>query len=309
MDNHYTLGFQSECKDLASSFSEEFCLPLKEICNPTPTDGILSLCSETYNCTRNRQLEDAYFHPYESGDLIQIQTQFFDFFNPDRTIPVSGWGSFVTAQLFDNNSNLLSTNIDDFASMYYVAWNGSNSFQVIKVDTSLPIFANNPCWSIRFRSFDDGLIQVEEYCSQDFGLAHECKDLITIKGEFDSFDCLGNDYRLPLTSVGTAFKYDNTLKYYAVLRDEGGSVTKTVVKDTRTAIQAVHTSVIRLMRLIPSWVKNTLLKQHIGAQIFYVDGVEYLKDSWQIENENTKNNLFYFDIEIQRVCETDATCA
>lgn len=310
MDNHFVIDPQPECKDLAGFFTQQFCLPDVEICDETPTDGIVSACDDTWNCNICDG-EKVYFNPYVRGDKIQIQTMFLDYYNPDKTDPASGWGtpatSYMAAVIYDNEGNSQSFNLSEFASRTMVAWNGTNSYQIIEIDTSLALFETLKCWTLEIRAYDDANYVVQSVCTQHFA-ERPCDRTVLIKGTFRKFDCDSRYYGTPVAYNGDLILYDNTFRYPAELVDTGARVSKTVVGSARTFVEHVKLWRLSFRALVPPYVKNTLSKQHLGAARLYIGGHEYTADNFRFQNENDQSRMFYIEVDVEEVCEVSDSC-
>lgn len=311
MNNFLTIQPQTECKDLGSFFTQEICLPTVEICDETPTDNILTHCGSQWNCNLCPQ-DKEYFIPYVSGDKIQIQTMFLDFYNSNKESPVTGWGAtpangFMAAVLYDNVGNSISITLSDFASRSMVGWNGTNSYQIIEIDTGLSIFDTNKCWQLEIRAYDTDNFITQTLCSQMFA-ERPCERLVKLKGTFDTFDCDKHFYGSPVAYVGDNFRYDNTLRYYGQLVDTGVRVNKTVVGIKRTVIVSSMVKTLALHGLHPPFIKNILFNQHIGAQQFYINDVEHEQDQISFDNLISRGNMWQIEQDVEKVCELYTVC-
>lgn len=311
MDNHFVIEPQSECKDLGGFYTQEFCLPDVEICDETPRTGLLNDCDAVWNCVRC-QGDYEYFTPYAPGDKIQIQTLFLDFYNPDRTDPATGWGlggsAFVAATLRDNQGNAISVDVSEFTSRKIVGWNGTNTYQILEIDTSLTPFDTNKCWTLEIRSYDSDNFVIQTLCSQSFVEVSNCYELLEIRSKWRGFDCAGNWHGNPVNYVGDNFKFDNRLKYWARMVDTGTNIAKTIVGNTRTKSEITRLVRLCLTKLVPPYTKNILMDEHLGAPQFFIDDVEYTKDRLTFDNEIDTTNMFKIEVELEKICEINDSC-
>lgn len=165
------------------------CLPIKKKCDRTTKDNLITLCGNEYHNTKSC-INYPFGIPFGEGDKIQIQLQLHDFANVDPTNPIIGWGDWVFCKLVKIDGTEI-TDMDLFSSKRWVGWNGSGSYQVIEIDTSLPNFPK--CFSLQFYTVSDEVATIN-YCSQLFTVAENCDRLITLEGLYDTLDCNGNYY-------------------------------------------------------------------------------------------------------------------
>ena len=220
----------------------KFCLPPKVRCSIDP-DGIVTICGGQFNCNLCcGEKHDPYFVPYDGLQPIEIYTQIFDRYNPDPTMPVDGFGTWITVDILDANNNVVGDHTD-FGIEYFVAWDGEKSYQILRIYPTVTDFPS--CWSLKYHVYrniggDPEEYPVDGFCTQDFKLVGTCENgaLYTLQGIFDSFDCEGNYYDLPTDSVGlTPFKYNNTIQvlgYEEMASPERETVIKNGVRKTES---------------------------------------------------------------------------
>ncbi len=211
-----------------------FCLPKKVQCPTTDTDGFLTLCDQAY-CKIKCDYEHSSIVPFKRGDIIHIQTQFRDKVNTDIYNPTSGWGEWMMIELINTSTGeVVSTNISQIVSKWYVCHNGSNSYQVIEIDTNKEVsgdFIIPDCWQLKVYSLDaiggEANI-VEERCTNQFTLVDDCWENHTIEGEYSDFDCVGNFYGTPDCGAGEAggafFKYSNKTRLQGVINKQSTEI-------------------------------------------------------------------------------------
>ena len=212
-----------------------YCFPIVISCQETDDDGFLMDCDKLY-CDLKCSWEVNGVIPYVAGDKIMIQTQFRDISNPDPKIPIFGWGDWVFIEIWDADTNTLwSDETINTTLRGYVCHNGTNSYQVIEVDTSLEGF---PCtWYAKIYAYQldidfiDDTWQVvgdpvELYCRQthNFIKKDSCSELHEVEGLYTDFDCLGNYYGESCENFLSKHADAEFFQYRNNTRIEGGTV-------------------------------------------------------------------------------------
>lgn len=288
------------------------CVPMNLSC------GWLGNTEDAYNC--NLCGSDIYFcRPYEAGDKIQLQTQMADTLNALPLEPVYGWADGVVAtpafqaQLYDMNDNLISSDVQDFCSRYFVgvAFGQEKTIQGLELDTTLIAALGVDCFYLRVNSFVDfgaGLVENNVIYSEPFCVT-SCNDkVLAIKGEWDGFDCCGNWHGEIQPAVGDAFEFDNTYKYYATLAESGTNVTKTYFVNNVTETNVVSLYEIQLDRPIAPFYKSIFANSHYAAKRLFVNGEEFKANSNISNRLGRETKMWLFDAEIYRECKKDFYC-
>lgn len=294
-----------ECTDL-NDFNRSVDLPIKRDCSPTKTDWILQDCENVW-CESKKSSDPEFTMSYEDGDIIHFQFQFDDEYNEDPENPISGWGSFVTARMICSGGSIALNEWDDFATGM-VGWNGTNSYQILAVDTSLITREECKCWSIEVKSWkttDEGDVVSQTICTERFGLKR-CDDLVKVEGIYSEFDCFGNWYGQPEpVYLGSLIQYSNALKWDGFLRDSGYTVKKELyINKTKTVTsRQIWTLTVRVP--IPPFAKNTLYGQLLAGEKLLIDDEEYYIESVEAEKFG---NMFRVQVEVWRECELNKTC-
>lgn len=312
MPNNYTIYSEtaSRCND-ASTHVTEICLPLRVDCDPVPLDLLITDCESRWNCSL-KQTDRAYFVPYNVGDKIHLQTLFYDDFNPDHENPITGWDNagtgFMQAELLDLNGNVISSTLSEFADRWFVAWNGERNYQIVELNTQT-IETNFPaltCWNIRLTA-RNSLAVTTQLCSQDFA-KNVCHPTVLVKGEYDSNDCLEQYYGDPVASVGTSFKFDNSLRYWAHIRELPSSSQKTIYSSRTVRVELDDNFQFVPKQILPPFMTRMLTKVHLSAKEVYLNGEEYRIDNVSAENQLTNTRMSYFTVNLYKECDTDFRC-
>lgn len=277
----------------------ELCLPPRQFCE-TGTDGegtptnatLISGEGEHWNCN-TCQVDEKYNIPYVDGDVIHIQTQFYDGYNADRTAPVSGFGSFIVAVVTDGVTRIPVTGM--------VGYGCGRSFQVTEIDTSEIAL---DCWTVEYSIYNAGDVLRRTAQSQEYGKisADECSSTILVRGEGRGVDCFGNCYDEPSAYVGGLIAYNNAMRFWGSIHDVGGSFEKSDTSGEYFSADVVVPYKLSLHRKVPPFAKNALLRQLLSAPKVTIDGEVFDLDSFSIDNEVKKGRMFLFSVEMERKC-------
>lgn len=311
------------------SYTRSDCPPIRVDCQPIDTCGwFIAAPADAWSCNICGS-DETFCMPYELGDKIPMQVYFPDFVNPSPNAMTAGWFGDTTpgtvrAQLLDADGVVISSDVTAFCSDYVVGYNNNEPYQTIIIDTTLVSGLGLDCWSIRINNFladgttEDKVIYSEPFCELPAGCG---VSTVLVEGKFNNYDCLGFYYgtaqRIGPGEGNTAFvgssdfAYYNTMRYYAELQDTGGQVQKTVFgnKNIVTRSTLLQNFRFQITKRVPPYIMQTFLKQHFGAQNFFVDGVEYIA-SGSITNQlsTRRTNMFVFNVTIQKECDTRFGC-
>jgi hypothetical protein len=292
---------------------EKFCIPGRTVCDPNPDDGVITKCDQRWNenfCQNDRE----YTMAFRRGDKLHFQTKFRDFWNPDPEVPSGGYNDWIIVRLIKNGTNeTLSEDVADFASRYWVGWNGQESIQVLEVDTQLPIFDDVECWHLEFESRrietkgeeeeETEIIVIDsEACSEDFC---DC-DTCDVQPLFRAIHGQGYDghgyYYGPVTNfVGNAFfLYNPAWRFPMEYLQIGGRVTRetspTAVVDHDVS-EVWHVGTITA---VPPFVFNMVLKGILTALQVKINGKRFQIADRSITRTNNKSEMLTFTFEIYR---------
>jgi hypothetical protein len=274
MSSIYFMQLPETCYIMNTEVTK-WCIPPKLICGITP-DGIVTLCGDQYNCNLCcGERHEPYYVPYDGINPIEIQTQFFDRFNPDPTNPVDGFGTWITVDILDANNNVVGDHTD-FGIEYFVGWNGTNSYQILRI---YPLTTDFPtCWSLKYHVYrniggDPEEYPVEGFCTQDFKIISSCENgtLYTLRGVFDSFDCEGNYYDLPTASTGlTPFKWNNTIQVLGYA-EEASPERETVIKNGIRVTESITYKTRITFPMIPLFMVKYLEDRIFSGRQVYIN--------------------------------------
>ena len=305
MNNHVLLTANG-CVNLDSQLME-VCLPVKESCRRTPTDGLLSECGNAWNCATCPS-DNRFGVPFVRGDKIQLQTLFYDSYNGNPKQPTNGWGSFVKAEFTGNISGTI-TNLAAFASRKMVAYGCGRSYQIIEIDTAL---FPDTCWNVELTAYDQSNNPTDQVCSQEFEVFDNCGgqvDSVLIRGNYTAKDCFGHCYGEPDAYLGDLIEYDNTRRFRGYIKASGGSFTKTVTsagKVTKVTLQEEFT--LQLGQRIPPFYSNILLKELLPGDTVTVDGEDYTIETFSISNQVERGRMMLYSVTLFRQCENVKGC-
>lgn len=278
------------CTDLGGK-AYRLCLPVKEVCDPA-TSG-LSEIGQGWNCNVCPP-DQKYNIPYVQGDVIHIQTRYFDSYNANPKDPVSGFGAFIDAVLTDGDTRIPLTGM--------VAWGCNGSYQITVIETKL---LSLKCWTVEYtvRNSDDSVrltAQSEEYGEVS---GTDCNKTVLIQGKGKGVDCFGYCYDEPTAFVGDNVAYNNATRYWGGVRDIGGTFDKPETTGGYFAAESFENYRLALGRKIPPFAKEALLKQLLSAPEVLIDGEAYDIDTFSVDNEVTKGRMFFFSVEFTRRCK------
>ena len=294
-------------------------------CNPTSTDGILSGCNDVWNCNLC-QTDSVYFIPVIETRKFHIQTQFVDFFNADEENPVSGFGSWITVELYNAaNNTLLSSNVSEFTSRHGVGWTGQNSYQILEIDPSSVIFDGIDCFYFQLTANENGAgsgptPRVVTLCSEQYRFSGPCDVTQVLRGIYpdQTFDCLGNFYGpgLSWTGSGVPIIYRNDILIDAEFIIRGDSITKQIVgvSSKRTnnrraiSVEVKSTTELLLVKPVAPFMKNVVMKQILSAQLVRINGNNYDLEEYSLDNLYRDSRMFLFNVPLTENCNSDFRC-
>lgn len=308
MSTTYFLSLPTVCSVLDTQVSK-FCLPIKKRCGIDP-DGIITICGTQFNCTLCcGEHHEPYYIPYDGSEPIILQTQFFDRLNSDPTSPDEGFGSWITIDIIDSTTGLVVGDHTDFGIEYFVGWNGTNSYQLLKIYPTTVDFPQ--CWSIKYHVYrniggDTEEYPVEGYCSEEFRLVNDCINgsLYTIEGLHDTFDCEGNYYGDSLTSLGTTpFKYENTIQILGY-EEQAEPERETTIKNGIVKTEKIKYKKRIIFPMIPLYMVKYIEDRVFNARQVLING-EFV--DVEIENTVSVTDLcvYNYSINVITSCKTN----
>ena len=271
----------------------QLCLPTKKFCDPENTSGSVVPIGTGFNCNVCAP-DTSYFIPYKSGDVIHIQTQYFDSYNVNRKNPTNGFGTFIDAVITDGVARIpITTGM--------VAYGCGKSFQTLEIDTtSLAL----DTWTVEYTVNNaDGsprlLAQSQEYCKvSDL----DCRNTMLIQGKGKGQDCFGNCYSEPEAYTGQLIEYNNQMRFFGSVKDTGGTFDKPESSGGFFSATTFENYRLFLGKKVPPFVKNVLLKQLLAAPTTIVDGEEFTIDSFSVDNQVKTGRMFLFGVDLVREC-------
>lgn len=288
-------------------YSQEICFTV-ENCRPTCDTFLLAYPENIYDCNRC-QVDPEYYHPYVPGDVLHIQSQFVDRYNTDHTVPVDGFGTFVTVELYDlavSSDVPISSDYTTFSTAAMAAYNGEISYQILELDTN----ALPECWAIRIiPHLADGTPIPEETMESQRFKRVKCEETVLVESEWTDYDCCGNYYGEPTEYAGDLISYSNQVRFCANLVHTGNAITKEVFDDTEVNSVAVEKiTTLALNKPIAPFASNIMMEQILGGKKIYVNGVEFFGESFTLNNRMRCGKAFLYEVELKQICERDFNC-
>lgn len=278
-------------------------------CTPTSNELFLKLEGDQWNCNLC-QSDRVFFTPVDDGYPFHIQTQFLDQYNTDPAAPTDGWGTWMTAKLYDSEGNLISSDYTTFASNWVIGWSGEHSYQILEIDPGAAIFAGVDCFQIVLESniLAGGL---EELVTEQFKFLEACDKSVRLESGYPEIDCFNNYYAIPevwLGSGDTPLLYSNRIIVKGELVDTGASYEKTI---SNNRVQSVDVrNFVRLYHADPwpPFMKNIISRQILPGSNILANEEPYELDTFSVVNLLTDTNMFIFYVDLQEVCELDYKC-
>ncbi|MGV6816108.1 MAG: hypothetical protein ACWA44_02425 [Thiotrichales bacterium] len=296
MNNFVTLA-PASCRVLNSD-QIRFCLPEKEICLSQPTDGILSECGQSWNCTKCAA-DSEYLIPFIRNDKIQILTRMYDGYNADPENPVHGWGTFIRAEFMGDVSGTI-TNLAAFTSRKMVAWGCDQSYQILEVDTSL---FPDCIFSIQITTYNTSGDIIEQVCTQEYGEVNSKAKVVMLTGNNTKKDCFGGCYEAPDAYVGDLIMYDNSIRLHGYIKASDISKESIVVQGTTTRTEFEDQYIFQLGAPIPPFMHRVLMRQIMAGSTVTIDGETYdVPESLSSSNDLDRGYMFLYSLTLTKEC-------
>lgn len=290
---------------------EKICVPEAIVCDPNPENGPIRDCEDTWN-NSHCVTDENFFMRYESGDLIQFQTKFRDEWNDDPDAPVDGWNTFIKAKLISNDTGAtLSEDVADFASRYYVAWNGKESFQVIEIDTSLPIFDDVICWHLEFETYrietinegeedeEDITIIDSTACSEDWCDCGDCDEWPLLESLITGYDGHGYWHGEAEAYVGTGyFVFKPAYRFPFEIVQVGSQISSIVTNTTTLDFEAAAVFTAGTIMPVPPYVLNMLTFGFLTGRLLNFAGKTYSREDISIRRTNKRSEMLVFTFDL-----------
>lgn len=273
----------------------ETCLPIRRYCSVNVCDGLLT-SDPCPKCPG----EKIYQAPYHRGDLQYVQTKYYDTWSANRECPTT-FGLEVA--ICDHLGNDVSTNIADFASDYVSGWTGEHSYQTICIDTSLAIFDNLKCWSLRFSNG----VPEQDCSSLFFTEVEDCIDLIEISST-SSRDCFNNYYGVSECFGGTSnFEFKNTIRLRANLTYSGSDAELAKFGESTSTVDSRKYFILNVGHGISANM-DCLLQSILTGNNIQINGQTYYIDQINRSSFNEGNRLFSNSYEVYQKCSFTQGC-
>lgn len=295
----------------------DYCVPGLEPCDPNPTDGIIQDCEDTWNRNFCRK-DQCWSMPYQSGDKIQMQTRFRDLYNDDPAAPLAGWDDAFVVSLVDSaTGEILSSLIADFASRYYVGWDGRGAYQVLEIDTSLPIFEGVTCWHLEFKAMQEitegeSTITVthDSACSEDFCEIQDCDQYLRVEPIYSRRDGFGYWYGMPKAYHGSEpFAFNPVYRFPIDVVQVGGDLEKTIAGRNTVTAKTSRRYVCEMTELVPPYVFNQWLRMILPAPQIKIESETYTYPGGSVSRENRGSEMFIFSVTLyQDATQEETNC-
>ncbi|MDH3771117.1 MAG: hypothetical protein OET79_09065 [Nitrospirota bacterium] len=163
-------------------------MPTRRDCPPLPPPFMYNE-GDAWNCNLCGS-DMCFFIPYKSGDVFSFALNLPDEVNTPGDNIVAGWKTtaggawYVSAAIVGGDSGaVISDNIDEFSSAYFVAYTeAAGSVQNFSIDTAAPIFDDLDCFKIRLkyrRILDGGLYEeTATVWSEPFKALQSCEESV-----------------------------------------------------------------------------------------------------------------------------------
>jgi hypothetical protein len=292
----YTFPLEFNCVNI-NTVSGTLCLPIRTNCDTIDPDIPDNWFNEPGGEWNNVlcQADECYFLPYAEGDKVQFQTRYPD---PGRDTPTD-YDLLIAVKIVDSKGVAIET-VNNSATRKISAWDGSRNYQIIEFDLSA--FDEYGCFSFEFQN------NGRKSRTNQYRKVNSCRGTFTIKSEWSKTDCFGFYYGFPESYEGNFFKFDNTMRYYGSIKQDGDQIQKERIGRKVTSGQTINNYLIILGKQIPPFVKNIMINQHLSGEVVTIDGLEYIFDDVLIEPIDTKNNMFHFTVRPQRICRINYNC-
>ena len=277
-----------------------FCLP-RTNCRP---DGTGLFTDESWNCNRCMGEPKAYM-PWIPGDVFYFQTNFADLHHDDPEEPVDGFAptatvsddySFRAELCYPGGSSLV---LNQFTIETMVAWNGENSYQIVVVDTDLPLFDDLICWELKISVLDEDGEVVDSMSTQTFKKALCEGDTVLIKSNYSTFDCLGNYYGSPVAFAGDEILFNNRLRFFGLVANIGISSNASFDFVTGGGSQSSILYRFNTTEWYPPYQRK-LLKVLLDSA-FTIDNKSYRRPAYSVEGG-------FFKIPLEEICSISNIC-
>lgn len=252
--------------------------------------------------------------PYHPGDLIQFQTRFRDAWNADPESPTDGWNEFIIARLVNSaTGEILSEDVTEFASRYLVGWERRGSYQLLEVDTALPIFSGVDCWHLEYEARrlngENDVTIISTGCTEEFCSIQNCDDYPLVQPIYNRFDGYGYWYGSPDAYVGSEeFKFQPEYRFPIDVIQTGGEIETQKSGDNLTAIRTSEVHIVETTERVPPYVFNLWLKMILPAISIDIDGIRYKYRGSGISRGNSGSEMFVFSLNLYRDEEITETC-
>jgi len=297
------------CNDFDGD-SIQVCFPTKIDCDLNRAGcGILVDCLERWNCVYQECKGRQYGINFYEDDTFDIQLKMKDFANEDVTNPILGWGNGFYAEVHYGDGTPISIDHTLFASEYMVGWNGTNSYQIIRLDFSLPFWDDKHCFYIRFYALNGEEAEVGEICTQEFQRITDCDRTEVIELVSTGFDCCNNYYGEPTGSwVGSSLiSYSPKLRLDAIFKSvTGGSMAKTEVGNKVSTKTIINRWRLILLKPVPPFIDAYILNQFIAADYIVIDSRQFRISNYTQSNAYFNNSMRIFNIDVNEECTPES---
>lgn len=290
----------AECFDTSMI---KYCLPKRMRCIK-PHNELIVPCDEVYNCNKNEcNLE--FYMPFVKGDCIMFQVKMFDYFSADMTDPDDIFGTSVILNFIDGNNTSFGDQNSPFVG-YFSGWNGVESFQNIKIDTTT--FPD--CWKLEIKNFDQNGDLKNEVCTQEYKLCR-CEGTFEIENKQDcGFDASRNYYGESKGQYGGALEFDrfsNKIRLKGALKP--CNTIPVVIKDSDfiTGIELRNTVDLNINPYVPKFLNSYLANVILSTGDVYIDDVRHT-----IKEVNSqlisRTNVFRYIATFEEVVKNKISC-
>lgn len=301
----------------ALQYSRRAKLPIRRECPSLPAPFIVDP-GASYNCNLCGS-DNCFFIPFLRFDVFGFRLNIPDEYNADPADLLAGWKTtagdpwYVSAAILDDAGAVLSDNIDDFSSSYFVAYSDAGgSFQDFEIDTSADIFDGLKCFSIKLtyrRIISGGAVETAaEIYSEPFKLWDNCDgptttitatragDCIPAAGGYiDNFLGTDGDPSRPFIRLGGAVEW--------IGADIEEETTSRGVIYKKRKIKNYEINGGAVPPYFARWICETM----IGGERS-IGGITGIRDFAGVEKNNDQNSAFLLSLTFSTYCESFREC-
>lgn len=295
------------------TFSIRSKIPIKREC-PTLAPPFILNENDSWNCNLCGA-DKPFFIPFQTGDVMPLQTNFADGYNSNPGIINYGikdsialdW--YVMIELQDESGVTISSDADFFCSEYWVAFSEIyGSAQTWFLNTAL-LPVNLDCFRLKitYYYFDQVTLtkEIERVIfTEYYRKIKDCETYSAIHSVYSTTDCYNNVYITFTNFLGTS----NTA-FYSFVRLEGEHE---MIGDNVNVVTETDRNVILRREIIDEYRFKggivapffaLMIKRAIRGKTVYLNGVNY--QNFTISKNNDASREWVIDMNFNTTCTKD----